>query len=84
MKAWACAPFVIILVLVYGLEEEGVLAIFCWKLCFPIIFVWYNERLHIGPPSPILWTFMSSCIGQLKKIYDMKRGKNIRSNWIRR
>ena len=44
MKAWACAPFVIILVLVYGLEEEGVLAIFCWKLlCFPIIFVWYNE-----------------------------------------
>ena len=32
MKAWAWVPFVNILVLVYGLEEEGVLAIFCWKL----------------------------------------------------
>ena len=39
MKAWASAPFVIILVLVYGLEEEGVSAIF-----FFLIFVWYNER----------------------------------------
>ena len=29
MKAWACAPFVVILVLVCGLGEERVLAIFC-------------------------------------------------------
>ena len=32
MKARAWAPLVNILVLVYGLEEEGVLAIFYWKL----------------------------------------------------
>ena len=52
MKAWACAPFVIILVLVYGLEEEGVLAIFCWNSVFFLIFVWYNEKDYtFGAPK---------------------------------
>ena len=79
MKAWACAPFVIILVLVYGLEEEGVLAIFCWKLCVIFIFVWYNERDYtLVLRNWILWTFTSSCIGRIKKIYGTKRGKNIK------
>ena len=44
MKAWACTPFVIFLVLGYGLEEKYVLAIFVENSVVLLIFVWYNER----------------------------------------
>ena len=53
MKAWACAPFVIILVLVLLFGRGRHVNHFPLKtLCFLWIFVWYNERLH-----RIFWIF---------------------------
>ena len=49
-------------------------------LVFFLIFVWYNESDYTFlRRNWILWTLMSSCIGRIKKIYDTKRGKNIKS-----
>ena len=53
MKAWACTPFVIILVLVLLFGRGRHVNHFPLKtLCFLWIFVWHNERLH-----RIFWIF---------------------------
>ena len=82
IKEWACALFAIFWYYFMAWKKSRI-SHFPLKIQEFLLLVWHNERDYtLIHQNRMLRTFTSDCMYWIKKIYETKRWKNFKGNWI--